>query len=132
MLDEWCRTHKLTAPKRKKSSPKFRYGAAMMKGVSCTSILKTGEFKVTKEELDEAHNIHNELVEILKAMDRPMSGAWLEYMATAWYNARRDTDFKKFMKALKNDSILSRAKGKPSNSRRDWDDIFICIKNDMR
>ena len=132
MLDEWCRTHKLTAPKRKKSSPKFRYGAAMMKGVSCTSILKTGEFKVTKEELDEAHIIHNELVEILKAMDRPMSGAWLEYMATAWYNARRDTDFKKFMKALKNDSILSRAKGKPSNSRRDWDDIFICIKNDMR
>ena len=132
MLDEWCRTHKLTAPKRKKSSPKFRYGAAMMKGVSCTSILKTGEFKVTKEELDEAHIIHNELIEILKAMDRPMSGAWLEYMATAWYNARRDTDFKKFMKALKNDSILSRAKGKPSNSRRDWDDIFICIKNDMR
>ena len=132
MLDEWCRTHKLTAPKRKKSSPKFRYGAAMMKGVSCTSILKTGEFKVTKEELDEAHIIHNELVEILKAMDRPMSGSWLEYMATAWYNARRDTDFKKFMKALKNDSILSRAKGKPSNSRRDWDDIFICIKNDMR
>lgn len=132
MLDEWCRTHKLTAPKRKKSSPKFRYGAAMMKGVSCTSILKTGEFKVTKEELDEAHIIHNELIEILKAMDRPMSGSWLEYMATAWYNARRDTDFKKFMKALKNDSILSRAKGKPSNSRRDWDDIFICIKNDMR
>ena len=132
MLDEWCRTHKLTAPKRKKSSPKFRYGAAMMKGVSCTSILKTGEFKVTKEELDEAHIIHNELIEILKAMDRPMTGAWLEYMATAWYNARRDTDFKKFMKALKNDSILSRAKGKPSNSRRDWDDIFICIKNDMR
>ena len=132
MLDEWCRTHKLTAPKRKKSSPKFRYGAAMMKGVSCTSILKTGEFKVTKEELDEADKIHNELVEILKAMDRPMSGSWLEYMATAWYNARRDTDFKKFMKALKNDSILSRAKGKPSNSRRDWDDIFICIKNDMR
>ena len=132
MLDEWCRTHKLTAPKRKKSSPKFRYGAAMMKGVSCTSILKNGEFKVTKEELYEAHIIHNELVEILKAMDRPMTGSWLEYMATAWYNARRDTDFKKFMKALKNDSILSRAKGKPSNSRRDWDDIFICIKNDMR
>lgn len=52
----------------------------MMKGVSCTSILKNGEFKVTKEELDEAHIIHNELVEILRAMDRPMSGAWLEYI----------------------------------------------------
>ena len=132
MLDEWCRTHKLTAPKRKKSSPKFRYGAAMMKGVSCTSILKNGEFKVTKEELYEAHIIHNELIEILKAMDRPMSGAWLEYMATAWYNARRDTDFKKFMKTLKKEPTLSRAKGKPSNSRRDWEDIFTCIKKDMR
>ena len=132
MLDKWCREHQLTAPKRKKSSPKFRYGAAMMKGVSCTSILKTGEFKVTKEELDEAHKIHNELIEILRAMDRPMTGAWLEYMATAWYNARRDTDFSKFMKTLKKEPTLSRAKGKPSNSRRDWEDIFICIKNDIR
>ena len=132
MLDDWCRTHQLTAPKRKKSSPKFRYGAAMMKGVSCTSILKNGDFKVTKEELDEAHNIHNELVEILKVMDRPMSGAWLEYMASAWYSARRDTDFSKFIKTLKKEPTLSRAKGKPSNSKRDWDDIFICIKNDMK
>ena len=132
MLDEWCRTHQLTAPKRKKSSPKFRYGAAMMKGVSCTSILKNGDFKVTKEELYEAHIIHNELIEILKAMDRPMTGSWLEYMATAWYNARRDTDFSKFMKTLKKEPTLSRAKGKPSNSRRDWEDIFVCVKNDMR
>ena len=132
MLDKWCREHQLTAPKRKKSSPKFRYGAAMMKGVSCTSILKNGEFKVTKEELYEAHIIHNELIEILKAMDRPTSGAWLEYMATAWYNERRDTDFSKFMKTLKKEPTLSRAKGKPSNSRRDWEDIFTCIKKDMR
>ena len=132
MLDEWCRRHKLTAPKSENIAPKFRYGAAIIKGMGCSSILKNGEFKVTKEELDEAHIIHNELVEILKAMDRVRIGYWLENMAISWFTARRNTDFKKFMKTLKNESILNDVKGRPSNTRRDWDYIFAYVKSQIR
>ena len=132
MLDAWCRQHQLTAPKKEVQSPKFRYGAAIIKGIGCSSILKNGLFKVTKEELNEAHKIHNEIVEILKAMDRVSTGNWLEYMAISWFNARRDTDFNKFMKVLKNESILNSVKGRHSISIRDWDYIFAYVKMQMR
>lgn len=132
MLDEWCRRHKLTAPKSEKIAPKFRYGAAIIKGMGCSSILKNGLFNVTQEELDEADNIHNEIVEILEAMDRVRIGHWIEFMAVSWFNARRNTDFKKFMKTLKNDSTLNYVKGKPSNTRRDWDFIFAYVKSQIK
>ena len=132
MLDDWCRRHKLTAPKSENISPKFRYGAAIIKGIGCSSILKNGLFNVTPEELDEADKIHNELCEIIEAMDRVRIGYWLENMALAWYNARHNTDFKKFMKTLKNESILASVKGRPSNTRRDWDYIFAYVKSQIR
>ena len=128
LLDTWCRQHPLTAPKKEVQSPKYRYASAMMKGISCTSILKKGEFTVTLEELREATDIHNELFEILSIMDRVSTGAWLENMAIAWFNARRDTDINKFMKELKTKSTLNYVNGKPSNTRRDWDDIFAYVK----
>ena len=128
LLDAWCRQHPLTAPKKEVQSPKYRYASAMMKGISCSNILKNGNFTVTLEELREATNIHNELFEILSIMDRVSTGAWLENMALAWFNARRDTDIKKFMKELKTKSTLNYVKGKPSNTRRDWDDIFAYVK----
>ena len=132
MLDAWCRQHQLTAPKKEVQSPKYRYASAMMKGMGCSSILKNGLFNVTQEELDEADKIHNELCDIIEAMDRVRIGYWLENMALAWYNARRNTDFKKFMKTLKNESILASVKGRPSNTRRDWDYIFAYVKSQIR
>ena len=132
MLDEWCRRHKLTAPKSEHISPKFRYGAAIIKGMGCSSILKNGLFNVTQEELDEADKIHNEICDIIEAMDRVRIGHWIEYMAISWFNARRNTDFKKFMKTLKNESILGSVKGRPSNTRRDWDYIFAYVKSQIR
>ena len=132
MLDKWCRRHTLTAPKSEKISPRFRYGAAIIKGMGCSTILKNGLFKVTQEELDEADKIHNELCDILEAMDRVKIGYWLENMAVSWSNARRNTDFKKFMKTLKNDSILGSVKGRPSNTKRDWDYIFAYVKSQIR
>lgn len=132
MLDAWCRQHQLTAPKKEVQSPKYRYASAMMKGMGCSSILKNGLFNVTPEELDEADKIHNEIVEILKIMDRVSTGTWLEYMAISWFNARRDTDFNKFIKVLKNDSILNNVKGRPSISIRDWDYIFAYVKMQMQ
>lgn len=132
MLDDWCRRHKLTSPKSEKISPKFRYGAAIIKGMGCSSILKNGLFNVTQEELDEADKIHNEICDILEAMDRVKIGYWFEYMAISWFNARRNTDFKKFMKTLKNESILNDVKGRPSISRRDWDYIFAYVKMQMQ
>ena len=131
MLDAWCRQHPLTAPKKEVQSPKYRYGAAMMKGMGCSSILKNGLFNVTPEELDEADKIHNEIVEILKIMDRVSTGTWLEYMAISWFNARRYTDFNKFIKVLKNESILNDVNGIPSISIRDWDYIFAYVKMQM-
>ena len=132
MLDDWCRRHKLTASKSENIAPKFRYGAAIIKGMGCSSILKNGLFTVTQEELDEADKIHKELCDIIEAMDRVRIGYWLENMAISWFNARRNTDFKKFMKTLKNESILGSVKGRPSNTRRDWDYIFAYVKSQIR
>ena len=128
MLDEWCRRHKLTAPKSENNSPKFRYGAAIIKGMGCSSILKDGLFKVTKEELDEADKIHNELCDIIEAMNIVRIGNWIEYMAVSWSNARRNTDFNKFIKVLKNELILGSVNVRPSISIRDWDYIFAYVK----
>ena len=132
MLDKWCRRHTLTASKSENIAPKFRYGAAIIKGMGCSIILRNGLFKVTKEELDEADKIHDELCDILEAMDRVKIGHCIENMAISWFNARRNTDFKKFMKTLKNESILGSVKGRPSNTRRDWDYIFAYVKSQIR
>lgn len=132
MLDKWCRRHTLTAPNSENIAPKFRYGAAIIKGMGCSIILKNGLFKVTPEELDEADKIHNELCDILEAMDRVKIGHCIENMAISWFNARRNTDFKKFMKTLKNESILGSVKGRPSNTRRDWDYIFAYVKSQIK
>ena len=53
-------------------------------------------------------------------------------MAISWFNARRDTDFNKFMKTLKNESILNDVNRRPSISIRDWDYIFAYVKMQMR
>lgn len=132
MLDEWCRRHKLTAPKSKNIAPKFRYGAAIIKGMGCSIILKNGLFNVTPEELDEADKIHNELSDIIEAMGRVRIGYWLENMAISWFNARRNTDFNKFMKALKYTPTLNDVKRRPSISRRDWDYIFAFVKSQIK
>ena len=132
MLDAWCRQHPLTAPKKDVQSPKFRYGAAMMKGMNCQNILKKGEFTVTPEELKKATDIHNELFDILSIMDRVSTGYWFENMALAWFNARIDTDINRFMKALKYSPTLNYVKGKPSNTRRDWDEIFAYVKRRIK
>ena len=65
-------------------------------------------------------------------MDRVSTGTWLEYMSVSWCNARRNTDFNKFIKVLKNESILNNVKGRHSISIRDWDYIFAYVKMQMR
>ena len=105
---------------------------SLSKMIDITFLKKKQLFNVTPEELDEADKIHNELCDILEAMDRVRIGYWLENMALSWFNARRNTDFKKFMKTLKNESILGSVKGRPSNTRRDWDYIFAYVKSQIR
>ena len=72
------------------------------------------------------------MFEILSTMERVSTGYWFENMALAWFNARIDTDINRFMKALKYSPTLNYVKGKPSNTRRDWEEIFAYVKRRIK
>lgn len=118
-LDEWCSTHTLCVDGNKK---KYRYAAAMLKGVACSKSLKDGSFTITDDDFERGEIIHTELLEIIGVLDKPLKGSFYEYMAVAWSQVRHFHPFKEWLKELKiKKSTLSK---KPFSNKEDWDNIF--------
>jgi hypothetical protein len=121
-LNEWCQSHTLCTDGKKS---KFRYGAAMLKGVACAASLKDGSFFLTEEDIERGEKIHTELVEIVGVLGKPIKGNYFEYMAVSWNQVREWHSFKEWLKEfkLKKNAINK----KPFANKKDWDNIFADI-----
>lgn len=119
ILDDWCRRHSLASDENR---PKFRYGAAIITGKRCSTILKCAEFTASEEEMKRAEDVHAEMLEIIDLFQIRGKGAWIEALAVSWIACREQFEFRTWLKELK-------AKRKtysklPKDNSADWNNIF--------
>lgn len=121
-LNEWCINHTLCVEGQKS---KFRYGAAMLKGIACSKSLKDGSFTLYNEDLERGELIHAELFEIVRALNLPTKGSFYEYLAVSWFQVREWHTFKEWLKELKiKKSVILK---KSYSNKKDWDIIFSSL-----
>lgn len=118
-LGEWCKTHILTNCDGK---PKYRYGGAILLGKGCQQRLQDRAFLFDDEAAKKAETIHSEMIDILKVLEFPMKGCWIESMAIAWHGVRDFHDFKSWVRGLKKQK--SKLCKLPHESKNDWNNIF--------
>lgn len=121
-LEEWCKQHPLTCDNGR---PKYRYGAAIIKGKRCQNDLKHGIFTITEEDLTRANDVHAEMLEIVELFKLTGKGPWIESLATSWSSIRNLHEFRVWMKELKAKS--QKFLNSPKENSKDWDNIFAQI-----
>ncbi len=122
LLDEWCSNRALTIDGNKK---KYRYGAAILKGVACSKQLKDGTFHLTLDDFSRGEIVHTELLEIIDVLGKPVKGNYIEYMSVSWCQVRHLHPFKEWLKELKTKKgTLTK---KPFSNKQDWDNIFSIL-----
>lgn len=125
-LINWCSNHVLCVDGTKK---KYRYGAAILKGMGCRHLLLSGTFTLSDEELLKGEIIHNELLEIVRLLEKPLKGCFYESLASSWYQMRHLHELKVWLKEMKRKkNILQK---KPFASKADWDTIFSVIHREI-
>lgn len=129
-LEKWCLEHSLCVENKKnKRIPKYRYGAAILKGTSCSGTLKTGDFTVTEEEIAEANVKHTEMLAIIEALGMKGQGAWIESLATTWSKYRLLHSFKDWMSRIKKNK--KKYMKWPKENQDDWKKIFDEIHSQL-
>lgn len=118
-LDDWCSNHTLCVDGVRR---KYRYGAAMLKGMACSKELRNGSFVLSDADFERGEEIHAEILEILTTLGRPLKGNYFEYMAVAWAGVRDLHPFKDWYRELKSKKACILRK--PYGNMRDWNDIF--------
>lgn len=129
-LEEWCKEHSLCYKVKKTKnkngekeiSLKYRYGAAILTGKGCRKELQKGTFTFTEKQRKIANEVHGEMLDILSVMNKRGVGAWIEYMAVAWYEVRNFHPFSVWMKEFK--LKKNRLAQYPSDNKEDWKNIF--------
>lgn len=121
-LIDWTKSHSLSFNGKK---PKYRYAAAILKGVSCGGLLKNGDFYISNDDCKNGEEIHNELVQIISVLNKPISGNFIESLALSWYKVRDLHQFKEWLKELKaKKNIIDK---KSFSNKKDWDFIFSIV-----
>lgn len=117
-LIEWCKSHTLTCDKK---GPKVRYGSAIIKGQSCTNILKNDAFQATDYEFQRAEQIHDEMIQIIEALGKEKKGSFMESLATTWHTFREQHDFNTWMTEFNSTKTYQKM---PSNNGKQWKSLF--------
>lgn len=129
-LENWCLEHSLCVEtKKNKRIPKYRYGAAILKGSNCSGVLKTGAFKVSEEEVADANIKHAEMLEIINKLEMTEQGSWIEALATSWSKHRPLHSFKDWMSKIK--ANKKKYMKLPKDNQKDWDVIFNEIHSQL-
>ena len=118
-LDEWCKAHPLSSDEGK---AKYRYGAAIIAGKRCNTVLKDGTFTFTDDEISKADEIHAEMLEIVEVFGLNGKGNWIESLATSWSSVRNLHDFRTWIKEMK--TKKQKLLKLPKENSKDWDNIF--------
>lgn len=102
-LYDWCLGHELTS---RNGKPKYRYGAAIIKGFSCQRELKAGTLTINREEVENAEDVYNEMIAIMNIFKMPKNGAYIETFATIWCKYRNLCPFADWIEAFEYDNEL--------------------------
>lgn len=132
LLENWCKSHALCISDKgnNKGKPKYRYGAAIIKGKNCQSDLKSGSFIIEVSELESADIVYDEIIEIIECFDNLAGkGPWIESLAIAWRGVRHLHEFPKWIEYMKkNRKFLLEQK---TQSVENWKNIFSRINMEI-
>lgn len=123
-LRQFCQSHSLCYQKKGDVMKlNYRYGAAIIKGKACQSVLKKEEFMCDDAELALADVVHDEMAKIRQKMDMNYSSTDIEGMATEWHKARNIMSVKDIMKVNIPKRIMN---NKPKNAS-EWESVFSLL-----
>lgn len=123
-LRRFCQTHSLCNQKKGDVIKlNYRYGAAIIKGKACQSVLKKEEFTCDEAELALAEVVHEEMAQIRQKLEMNYSSTDIEGMATEWHKARKIMSYKDILKVNIPQRILN---NKPRNAT-EWENTFALI-----
>lgn len=120
-LRNWCMNNSLANENNK---PKYRYGAAIIKGKTCQSELKDGTFTCTLDDLDIADKVHAQMSEIMDICKLTKTGPWVEQMAVSWKEVRNLASFDEWKRSLKKLMKRKSFKEQPKDNKKNWDKCF--------
>jgi len=120
-LRNWCMNNSLA---NRKNKPKYRYGAAIIKGKNCTSELQNGTFTCTWDDLDIADKVHAQMSEIMDICKLTKTGPWVEQMAISWREVRNLASFGEWKKSLKKLMKRKYFQERPKDNKENWETCF--------
>lgn len=129
-LRDFCIKHVLcyAADKRtKETKPKYIYGVTIIKGTRSNNDIKHCGLSITREELEKAHRIHDELCQLRDKMELNMQGSDIEGMAQEWLTQRENIDLEKFLKYKPSKTVMKLPKG----NRSEWRQVFLTIRDEQ-
>lgn len=128
-LDDWARSHVLTANQADPTKPKYRRAAVLIKGSTLRYELPNGSFTVTDDELKKGDTIHNEIIKICQLMGLPLSGQWMEQMILSWFKNRALHPFKEWTSYIR--THTGGLRKYPKATLSDWDALFAKIHSEL-
>lgn len=126
-LKEFCRTHQLCRSEKSNGEiiPNYRYGAAIIKGRGCNSVLKEERFECTLEELEEADTIHDEMLAIRNKLGIERNGLEIESMAAVWHQLRNSVNYKDIL----NLKYIPQQVYTAVRNTKDWQMVLGVLRN---
>ena len=70
--------------------PIMRYGGWFIKGINCSPLFKRGQYYHTREELELAKIVYDEVEAIFDAIGITKSGTWFGEFVSAWRQVRSE------------------------------------------
>lgn len=109
------------------TSPKYVYGATIIKGSRNSGALKKGALEISDGELELANTVHDELCQIRDRLGLQMQGSDIEGMTQVWWEKRGTIDLHDFLTHRPSKSVMRLPKGNKS----EWLQVFLTIRNEQ-
>jgi hypothetical protein len=132
-INEFCMSHDLLHGKVKKDGTapiKDRYAMAFLKGANVTKEIKNGTLKISKDDIEYAEEIYNEIYILLQELQFKSINTWFESFIQAWYDIRRDSRLLKRFESVGIENYYNEVHNMDrtnNTSKYEWKERFITI-----
>jgi hypothetical protein len=129
MLLEFCKTHSLCHANN--GTPKATYASIIILGKRPPSkLLRGGDVNFSKEQVEKAHYIHDEMVDIFKAIGIKSPTGWMiGTLAEAWHEVRNRYDFDTWLKAF--EKSKGNLQDRVMTRKKDWELIIPYVESQI-
>lgn len=132
-INDFCMSHDLLHGKIKKDGTapiKDRYAMAFLKGANVTPEIKNNTLKISKDDVEYAEILYNEITILLEELQFKSISSWFEPFIQAWYDIRRDSRLTKRFENISMDNFyrnVNKMDRATTTSKVEWKERFVGI-----